>query len=163
MNEHVATTPVAPAVNDMDRYLFDLNGYLILKQALTPAQVAACNATYDEIEEAAKAIAGRGWWGNVAVNNSGRQEGIGLQQLYEAGSIWEELLDHPAWYDKCIHFIGTDDPENFDTARHSSTSASVRSGRRAARSGSIRAATSEPSATSSATTRANSIARRSTS
>ena len=89
MNEHVA--PVR-ACTDMEEYLFDLNGYLILKNALTPAQIAACNATYDEIEEAARSISGRGWWGNVAVNNSGQQEGIVLQQLYEAGPVWEELL-----------------------------------------------------------------------
>lgn len=108
--------PVASAapVSDMERYLFDLNGYLILKGALTPAQVAACNATYDQVEAAG--IAGRGWWGNVAVNNSGQQEGLTMQQLYEAGPVWEELLDHPAWIDKAIHFIGSDDPENFDNA-----------------------------------------------
>ena len=111
MNEHVK---VAPAVTEMEEYLFDLNGYLIIKNALTPQQVAACNVTYNEIEEATKSITGRGWWGDVSVNNSGNQEGIILQQLYEAGPVWEELLDHPSWYDKAIHFIGTDDPENFD-------------------------------------------------
>lgn len=111
MNQRATATPV---LTDMEEYLFDLNGYLILKNALTPGQLAACNATYDEIEAAAQSIQGRGWWGDVSVNNSGQQEGIVLQQLYEAGPVWEELLDHPAWYDKAIHFIGTDDPENFD-------------------------------------------------
>ena len=162
MNEHATTVR---ATTDMEEYLFDLNGYLILKNALTPAQGKACNDTYDQIEDAAKSIQGRGWWGNVAVSNSGRQEGITLQQMYEAGPVWEELLDHPSWYDKCVHFIGTDDPENFDghMGRLSSTSASVRSGPRAARSVCIRVAMSAPSAPSSATTRANSTAGRSTS
>ena len=111
MNEHVK---IANPCTQMEEYLFDLNGYLILKGALTPQQVDACNATYDELEEAGKFIQGNGWWGNVAVSNTGRQEGLGFQQLYEAGPVWEELLDHPSWYDKAIHFIGTDDPENFD-------------------------------------------------
>src|SRR5690606_28086588 len=102
MNEHVA---VKPAITDMERYLSDLNGYLILKGALTPQQVAACNATYDEVEEAAKSMGPRGWFGNVAINNSGKQEGLGMQQLYEADPVWEELLDHPSWYDKAVHFI----------------------------------------------------------
>ena len=62
MNEHV--TAKAPTT-EMEEYLFDLNGYLILKGALTPAQVAACNATYDEIEEATKSISGKGWWGSI--------------------------------------------------------------------------------------------------
>lgn len=109
VNEHV--TPVR-ACTDMEEYLFDLNGYLVLKGALTPEQLVACNRTYDELEAAN--VDGRGWRGNVAVHNSGRQEGLIFQQLYEAGPVWEELLDHPAWYDKAIHFIGTDDPENFD-------------------------------------------------
>ncbi|MDC9823081.1 hypothetical protein PRN20_04995 [Devosia sp. ZB163] len=73
MNQQVGAKP---ALTDMEEYLFDLNGYLVLKGALTPQQVAACNATYDEIEDAAKSIKGRGWWGNVAVDNSGQQEAI---------------------------------------------------------------------------------------
>lgn len=113
MNEHVTVKPVT---TDMEEYLFDLNGYLILKGALTKAQVDACNATYDEVEEAAKSMGPKGWLGNVPINNSGKQEGLGMQQLYEAGPVWEELLDHPSWYDKAIHFIGSDDPENFDNA-----------------------------------------------
>lgn len=111
MNEQIRS---AAATTEMEDYLFDLNGYLILKGALSPAQVRACNATYDALEEASREIPGRGWHGNVAVNNSGRQEGLIFQQLYEAGPAWEELLDHPSWYGKAIHFIGTDDPENFD-------------------------------------------------
>jgi hypothetical protein len=31
MNEHIASNTVAPAVTDMERYLFDLSGYLIIK------------------------------------------------------------------------------------------------------------------------------------
>lgn len=109
MNEHVAQVR---ACSDMEEYLFDLNGYLILRNALTPAQVAACNHTYDALDAAN--VEGRSWHGNVVVHNSGRQEGLIFQQLYEAGPVWEELLDHPSWYGKAIHFIGTDDPENFD-------------------------------------------------
>ena len=80
MNEHV--TSAKAALTDMEEYLFDLNGYLILKGALAPAEVNACNDTYDELEEAAKRIEGGGWHGNVVVNNSGRQEGLIFQQLY---------------------------------------------------------------------------------
>jgi hypothetical protein len=109
VNEHRA---INPACTEMERYLFDLNGYLILRNALSPEEVAACNATYDELEAAP--VQGRGWHGNVPVYNSGRQEGLIFQQLYEAGPVWEGLLDHPSWYAKAIHFIGTDDPENFD-------------------------------------------------
>ncbi len=110
-----ANAPITQTVTEMDRYLFDLNGYLILKNALTPDQVDAMNATYDEVQDYARTMSDKmGWFGNVRVNNSGRQEGLGMQQLYEAGPVWEELIDHPSWFDKIKHFVGTDDPENFD-------------------------------------------------
>jgi hypothetical protein len=107
MNEH---RNLSQATTEMEDYLFDLNGYLILKGALSASEVAACNATYDEIEN----FEGSGWHGNVHVSNSGRQEGLIMQQLYEAGPVWEALIDHPSWFEKVKHFIGTDDPENFD-------------------------------------------------
>jgi hypothetical protein len=109
LNEHVR---LEPACTEMEEYLFDLNGYLILKGALSPDEVRACNGTYDALEAAN--VEGRGWYGDVVVHNSGRQEGLIFQQLYEAGPVWESLLDHPSWYRKAVHFIGTDDPENFD-------------------------------------------------
>lgn len=95
---------------EMDRYLFDLNGFLIIKNALSPAQVAACNETYDEIQN----FEGRGWLHGMHVVADGQQDGIMVQQLYEAGGVWEDLIDHPSWFEKVKHFIGTDDPENFD-------------------------------------------------
>ena len=92
----------------MQEYLFDLNGYLVLKGAISPDDVAAMNATYDAIATAN--IDGKGWFGRVGVNNSGRQEGMIFEQLYEAGAVWEKLIDHPAWYNKVAHFVGSDDP-----------------------------------------------------
>lgn len=112
MNEHAT---IGEKVTEMERYLFDLNGYLILKSALSEDEVAACNATYDAVEKHAETAGpGRSWFGHVMVNNSGRQEGLGMQQLYEAGGVWETLIDHPSWFEKIKHFVGTDDPENFD-------------------------------------------------
>ena len=96
----------------MQEYLFDLNGYLILRGAISPEDVAEMNATYNAI--AAADIDGKGWYGRVGVNNSGRQEGMIFEQLYEAGPVWEKLIDHPAWFHKVAHFVGSDDPENFD-------------------------------------------------
>lgn len=102
----------AAGLTEMEEYLFDLNGYLILKGAVSAADVAALNASYDEMSAAQ--IRGKGWYGNVAVDNSGRQEGMIFHQLYEAGPVWESLIDHPSWFGKAVHFIGSDDPENFD-------------------------------------------------
>ena len=95
---------------DMERYLFDLNGYIILKNALSPTELAACNATYDRYDS----VKDHETIDHVQIHNPGRQEGIMIQQLYEAGQVWEDMIDHPQWIDKVTHFIGTDDPENFD-------------------------------------------------
>ena len=110
--EHAPLPPLRPACSAMEEYMFDLNGYLILKGALSREQVAACSASFDEM--AAAPAEGFGWHGNVSVHNSGRQEGLVFQQLYEAGPVWEELIDHPSWFGKAVHFVGSDQPDNFD-------------------------------------------------
>ncbi|MGR3660951.1 MAG: phytanoyl-CoA dioxygenase family protein [Paracoccaceae bacterium] len=94
---------------EMERYLFDLNGYLLLENALSADEVAACNATYDTLQAEGSCPEGP-----VRVHDRGRQEGLSFQQLYEGGAVWESLIDHPSWFEKVVHFIGTDDPENFD-------------------------------------------------
>jgi hypothetical protein len=99
------------APSDMEQYLFDLNGYIIIRNALSAGELAACNATLDEVQD----FVGRGWHGHVHLRNDpDRQEGLVLQQMYEAGPVWEKMIDHPNWFGKAVHFIGTDDPENFD-------------------------------------------------
>ena len=102
----------ASTLTPMQEYLFDLNGYLVLRGAISADDVAEMNATYDAM--AAANIDETGWFGRVAVNNVGRQEGMIFEQLYEAGPVWEKLVDHPAWFHKVAHFVGSDDPENFD-------------------------------------------------
>ena len=97
-------------INDMDRYLFDLNGYLILRGALSVDEVAACNLSLDEMQNCKPGA----WHGRVQGHNfTGHHEGLNLQQIYEAGPAWERLIDHPSWINKVKHFIGTDMP-NFD-------------------------------------------------
>ena len=96
--------------SDLERYLFDLNGYLILKNALSPEEVAECNAVLDELEDSK---AGE-WRGHVHGHNfTGEHEGLNLQQIYEAGPAFERLIDHPSWIRKVVHFIGSDSG-NFD-------------------------------------------------
>lgn len=104
------TVPGA-ACTDLERYLFDLNGFLVIPNALSDGELAECNATLDRHQD----FVGDGWDGHVRLfNNPERQEGLILQQVYEAGAVWESLIDHPSWFGKAVHFIGSDDPENFD-------------------------------------------------
>lgn len=97
-------------VTPMQRYMFDLRGYLVLKGALGKEEVAGCNAVLDELQDTKDGQ----WRGHVHGHSfSGAHEGLNLQQIYEAGPAFERLIDHPSWYDLITHFIGTDKP-NFD-------------------------------------------------
>ena len=71
----------------MERYLFDPNGSLVLKGALSQDELAACNATDDEVQAFA-AAQGQGtcWFGTVRVSDHGRQEGISL--LLRRSIVW---------------------------------------------------------------------------
>ncbi|NDV00178.1 phytanoyl-CoA dioxygenase family protein [Pseudoroseicyclus tamaricis] len=97
------------AQRQLDDYLFDLQGYLILRGALSGEELAEANRDYDTLQRD-RAHPG----GPVVVSDPGRQEGLMFQQLYEMGGVWERMLDHPSWFDHCLHYIGTDDPDNFD-------------------------------------------------
>ena len=45
-----SNTQVSTEVTEMDRYLFDLNGYLIIRGALSKNEVADCNDSLDEMQ-----------------------------------------------------------------------------------------------------------------
>ncbi|MDA3962471.1 MAG: phytanoyl-CoA dioxygenase family protein [Planctomycetota bacterium] len=92
-------------VSDLDRYLFDLRGFVIVKGALSAPELANCNATID-----AMLPVGVGEWrGHVhahAFSGADAREGVNLQQVYEAGPAFERLIDHPAYIEHVAEFIG---------------------------------------------------------
>lgn len=95
--------PLQPT--EMEIYLFDLRGYVVLKNALSQDEVAALNGSIDSmlpIEHGA-------WHGHVHAHNFGTRDGLNLQQIYEAGEPWERLIDHPSWIEKVKHFVGGKD------------------------------------------------------
>ena len=87
---------------DREIYLFDLRGYLVLERALSPEEVAACNAGIDAILP----IEEEEWVGHVHGHSFQDNDGINLQQIYEGGPAFEQLIDHPSWIDKVKHFVG---------------------------------------------------------
>ncbi|GAB4445449.1 MAG: hypothetical protein Kow00120_15460 [Anaerolineae bacterium] len=89
-------------LTDLDIYLFDLRGYLLLENALSADEVAALNAGIDAILP----LKHGEWYGYVHGHTFGDSEGTNLQQIYEAGAPFERLIDHPAWIDKVKHFVG---------------------------------------------------------
>lgn len=86
----------------METFLFDLNGFIILRGAIAPEHVAACNASLDRLQHVPKG----GWAGHVHGHDYGGREGLNLQQIYEGGDCWEQLLDHPAYIERVRTFVG---------------------------------------------------------
>jgi hypothetical protein len=89
-------------VDDLDIYLFDLRGYLHLKGALTPAEVADLNACLDAIPP----LKPGEWYGYIQAHAYGQTDGLNLQQIYEAGEPFEKLIDHPSWIERVKRFVG---------------------------------------------------------
>lgn len=89
-------------VSKRDMYFFDLRGYLVLRGALSAEEVAACNAAIDSMLP----VKEEEWIGYVHGHSFGDNDGVNLQQIYEAGEAFECLIDHPSWIDRVKCFIG---------------------------------------------------------
>ncbi|MES2460166.1 MAG: hypothetical protein V4671_06260, partial [Armatimonadota bacterium] len=98
--------PADLPVTSREEYMFDLNGYLILKNVLTKSHVAEMNAILTNITSLTPPLGAGEWYGNVHAHSYGGSEGINLQQIYEAGEPFERLIDYPGWFAKVKHFVG---------------------------------------------------------
>ncbi len=98
-------------VTERDKFFFDLNGFLLLKGAIDKDHLAAINAKLDEL--IAMDLKHGEWVGGVHCHTFGGLDGMNLQQIYEAGEPFERLIDHPAWYEKVLTFVGGQN--NFDS------------------------------------------------
>jgi hypothetical protein len=90
--------PVSP----LEEYLFDLRGYTVLEQALDPDHVRTMNAWIDALPR----LELRGWYGPMEVHTYGGTDGLNLQNIIEAGELFERLIDHPAWIERVRRYIG---------------------------------------------------------
>lgn len=97
-------------VSDLDRYLFDLRGYLVLKNAVTKEHVARMNAALDSLPRMKPGE----WYGYVHREKFEESRGIAYQQIYEAGQSFEELIDHPSWIEKVKEFVGGEGTFDFN-------------------------------------------------
>lgn len=112
-----ATTPsVQPlhpeGLTSIERYLFDLRGYLVLKDAIAPELLSQLNVKLEKFIDMAPPLEHDEWIGAVQAHTFGGDDGVNLQQIYEAGPAFEQLIDHPSWYGKVLELIGSE--HNFD-------------------------------------------------
>lgn len=84
-------------------YLFDLNGFRIIRGALDPDQLAAINGWVDDHD--VDALRPGDWIGDVEVHTYGAKDGVNFQNIIEGGPIFEELIDNPKWFDQVSRYI----------------------------------------------------------
>jgi hypothetical protein len=102
----MSAAPLPKTPSKMDEYLFDLNGFLVLKGAIAPDHVEALNGILDRIVQLNPPLSRGEWYGGVHAHGYGGKEGINLQQIYEGGEPFERLIDNPNWIELVEHFIG---------------------------------------------------------
>jgi ectoine hydroxylase-related dioxygenase (phytanoyl-CoA dioxygenase family) len=87
---------------DLLDYLFDLRGYLILENAVSPDLVERLNRAIDPYLD----MQYNEWRGNVHRFDNNGDAGIELQNIVEGGEPFEELIDHPSWRDRLLRYCG---------------------------------------------------------
>ena len=98
-------------------YLFDLQGYLVLKGAISIDDLREMNSWVDEhwAHVESPPILGEAqlnlnpdpeyWIGNVEIHSYGHDDGINFQNIIEGGAVFERLIDHPAWHPLAERYI----------------------------------------------------------
>jgi hypothetical protein len=92
-------------IPELDDYLFDLRGYLILKNAVDAELVGMLNKALDEFPE----LPWQGWHGNVQRFDNNGHAGVELQNIVEAGEPFERLIDYPTYLPYLRHYCGEED------------------------------------------------------
>ena len=94
-------------------YLFDLQGYLVLKNAISPSDLHEMNQWIDDHESYIKEPwstdgdpkkKGR-WIGHIETHTYNEENGVNFQSIIEGGPVFEKLIDHPAWINLVKKYI----------------------------------------------------------
>jgi len=109
-------------------YLFDLQGYLILRNAISKTDLAEMNQWVDDhwyyVENAqlpGQKVGINQWIDNVELHSYGQDDGVNFQNIIEGAPVFERLIDHPAWFPLAQKYInpvnGISIHENFLNVR----------------------------------------------
>jgi len=86
-----------------DDFFFDLNGYLVLENAVEPDLLAALDAEFDGFPRDLKL----GHWHRGAQRRDyNARTGVELHHCLEIGEPFEPLIDHPSWINFVRHYCG---------------------------------------------------------
>lgn len=105
-------------------YLFDLQGYLILRNAISKEDLAEMNQWVDDhwaYVENRPDEPTKQWIDNVELHSYGQDDGVNFQNIVEGAPVFERLIDHPAWFPLAQRYINPDNGisihENFLNVR----------------------------------------------
>ena len=85
-------------------YLFDVQGYRILRGVLSPEQLGAINGWVDAQQQ--KELSSGDWVGDVEVHTYGASDGMNFQNIMEADApVFQDLIDQPAWTAQVRRYI----------------------------------------------------------
>lgn len=87
---------------ELDDYLFDLRGYLVLENALDTDLLDELNTAFDNFPELQR----EQWWGNVQRLDNNGPAGVEMQNIVEGGPAFEKLIDHPSWINLVRRYCG---------------------------------------------------------
>lgn len=114
---------------EVQDYLFDLQGYLVLERAISDEDLEKMNAWIDAHWEYVEEPWAENtddkrmprWIGNIETHTYNIENGVNFQNIIEGGEAFEKLIDHPAWINlarKYIHEVnGLSIHENFLNVR----------------------------------------------
>lgn len=86
----------------LEDFMFDLNGYLILRNAVEPELLAEMNEAFDHFPDLQQGE----WWGNAQRRDYNGATGFELHNCVEAGRPFEKLIDHPSWINYLRRYCG---------------------------------------------------------
>ncbi len=86
----------------LDDFFFDLNGYLVLRQAVSTELVDRLNFAIDALPS----VEFGEWIGNAQRRDYTQETGLEMHNAVELGEPFEELIDHPAWVNYARHWCG---------------------------------------------------------
>jgi hypothetical protein len=119
-------------------YLFDLNGYLVLKNAIAPKDLREMNQWADDhwdyVDADRRSLTrdSGAWIGHVETHTYSGADGCNFQNIIEAGPVFRRLITYPAWIHRCRHWIHPDNGlsihENFLNIRGSGGYIGIHSG-----------------------------------
>lgn len=99
----MTATPQPLQPTPVQDFFFDLNGYLILKNAVAPDLLQRLNAEFDAFPADLGLLE---WYRGAQRRDYTPDTGLELHNAVELGSPFEELIDHPSWIDLLRHYCG---------------------------------------------------------